>query len=349
MVNVALTMRTFLFSSEVLFRGMTTPQINQKWVTAATTALRTETSGLESLTSAMAGPLGAAFCDAVNRISKTTGRVVVTGIGKSGHVARKIAATLASTGTPALFVHPAEASHGDLGMITPDDVVLMLSKSGESLELKDLLLYTRRFAVTLIVVTAFPKSTLGIEADVVLTVPDAPEACPIGLAPTTGTLLQLALGDALAVVLLENRGFTARDFRNFHPGGKLGASLKHVEQIMRQAESLPLIAQDCVMAEALVTMTAKSLGCLGVCDAEGKLVGVITDGDLRRHMSPEILSQSAHAIMTKNPKTISRLALASEALEALNSAVITSIFVVDDGGAPIGLVHIHDLLRQGVA
>ncbi len=328
---------------------MTTPAINSTWITAATNALRIETNGMENLTAAMAGPLGDAFCEVVDRIAKTKGRIVVTGIGKSGHVARKIAATLASTGTPAMFVHPAEASHGDLGMITSDDIVLMLSKSGESAELKDLLIYTRRFAVTLMVITAFPKSTLGIEADIVLTIPDAPEACPIGLAPTTGTLLQLALGDALAVVLLENRGFTARDFRNFHPGGKLGASLKHVEQIMRKREALPLIASDCLMAEALVTMTAKSLGCLGVCAANGKLIGVITDGDLRRHMSPDILAKSAHAIMTGNPKTISGQTLASEALEALNSAAITSMFVVDENHMPVGLIHIHDLLRLGVA
>ena len=319
-----------------------------KWRASAARALNIERDGLAALAALCDGPLGEAIADAVALIASATGRVIVSGIGKSGHIGRKIASTLASTGTPASFVHPAEASHGDLGMITPQDVVLMLSNSGESAELRDMLDYTQRFAVPLIAICAREASSLAQAADVVLLCPQALEACPIGLAPTTSTLLQLALGDALAIALLENKGFTQAAFREFHPGGKLGAQLKHVREIMHSGAALPLVQSGSAMSEALVVMSAKSFGCLGVVDVAGILIGVITDGDLRRHMSPSLLQQSVDEIMTANPKTITPEMLASEALERLNAAKITSVFAVDANGKPAGLVHIHDLLRIGV-
>lgn len=318
------------------------------WRAAARKALLTEAEGLQQLIAALEGPLGDGFARAVELIRKSKGRVVLAGMGKSGHIARKIAATLASTGTPASFVHPAEASHGDLGMITGDDVVIMISNSGESPELRDILTYSRRFAVPLIAVTAAPDSTLGKEADIVLPLPRAREACPNGLAPTTSTLLQLALGDALAIALLEDKGFSAHDFRKFHPGGKLGAQLKHVRDLMRQREELPLGTADMAMADVLIAMTARSYGCFGVVDEEGRLIGIITDGDLRRNMSADLLDRAAGAVMTRTPKTITSDALASEALEQLNSLKITSLFVIDGGERPVGLIHIHDLLRAGL-
>jgi arabinose-5-phosphate isomerase len=262
-------------------------------------------------------------------------------------VGRKIASTLASTGTPAMFVHPAEASHGDLGMITTQDVVLMISNSGESAELRAILNYTKRFAVPLIAMTARSDSSLAQAARIVLLLPSPPEACPNGLAPTTSTLLQLALGDALAIALLEDKGFTAKNFQEFHPGGKLGAQLKHVSEVMRKGDALPLAASHTKMSDALVVMTAKACGCLGVVD-NNRLVGILTDGDLRRHMSGDLLSLKVGEVMTRSPKTIGPDALTSEALEILNAASITCIFVIDPEGKPTGLVHIHDLLRIGV-
>ena len=321
----------------------------RNWQASARAALAIETEGMAALVKAMDGPLGKAVTDTIALIKSATGRVIVTGIGKSGHVARKIAATLASTGTPALFVHPAEASHGDLGMITPTDVVLMLSNSGESPELKDILVYAKRFKVPLIAMTARCDSTLGREADIVLELPAAKEACPNGLAPTTSTLLQLALGDALAVTLLEDKGFSALNFRDFHPGGKLGAQLKHAADIMHRGERLPLAPLGTTMAEAIITMTNKSFGCVGIVDASGVLAGVITDGDLRRHMGPGLMLQSVDQVMTKNPKTIAGDLLLVEVLELVNASHITSIFVVDSQGKPEGLIHIHDLLRTGVS
>jgi arabinose-5-phosphate isomerase len=245
-------------------------------------------------------------------------------------------------------VHPAEASHGDLGMITRDDVVILLSNSGESTELKDIISYTQRFAVPLVAFTAKSGSTLGKAADVVLELPAAREACPNGLAPTTSTLLQLALGDALAVALLEQRGFTARHFREFHPGGKLGAALMHADGIMRKGDALPLAPETMPMREALVIMTEKACGCLGVTDASGKLAGIITDGDLRRHMSPRLLEFETREVMTAPPKSIAADMLAIEVLELMNSSRITTIFVVDGESRPHGLIHLHDLLRIGV-
>ena len=319
----------------------------QSAIGSAVRTLETESEGIDLLRNAVAGPLAGEFSNAVTRLKEAGGRVIVTGVGKSGHVGQKIAATFASTGTPAFFVHPTEASHGDLGMITPEDVLLVLSWSGETVELKNILNYSRRFAVPLIAVTSRRDSALGQNADVVLELPRAKEACPHGLAPTTSTTMQLALGDCLAIALLEAKGFTAHDFREFHPGGSLGASLKHVADLMHTGDELPLAAMSDSMDAALVTMTSKALGCLGIVGADGRLEGIITDGDLRRHMGPGLVSQSAADIMTRNPKTTKPDMLASAALEMMNAARITALFVVEDG-RPVGVVHVHDFLRAGV-
>ncbi len=317
-------------------------------IASALRTLATESGGLAALTAAMSDGLGAPFAAAVERIREAKGRVIVTGMGKSGHVARKIAATLASTGTPAFFVHAADASHGDLGMITSDDVMLALSWSGETEELKDLITYSRRFRIALIAITVNAESTLGEAADIVLTLPSASEACPHNLAPTTSSLMQLALGDALAMALLETRGFTALDFGVFHPGGKLGAALKFVRDVMHPGDAMPLIKRGAPMSEAIVEMSAKGFGCVAVTDRDGKLAGVITDGDLRRHMRIDLLQAPVDAVMTTAPKIIRPDQLASEALQILNASKITALMVVE-AGRPIGIVHFHDLLRAGVA
>jgi arabinose-5-phosphate isomerase len=322
--------------------------LGAQWRASARRALVIETEGMQQLIEALDGALGDGFAKSVQVIRAARGRVVMTGMGKSGHIARKIAATLASTGTPASFVHPAEASHGDLGMITAEDVIIMISNSGESPELRDILTYSRRFAVPLIAITSAPQSSLGKEADIVLPLPRAKEACPNGLAPTTSTLLQLALGDALAMALLEDKGFSALDFRKFHPGGKLGAQLKHVRDIMHPREELPLGPGDMPMSDVLIVMTRRSYGCFGVLNEEGRLAGIVTDGDLRRNMTPDLLRRSAGSVMTHGPKTIGPDALASEALAQLNDLKITSLFVIDAEQRPVGLVHIHDLLRIGL-
>lgn len=288
------------------------------------------------------------FVAAVETLRTVRGRAIVTGMGKSGLVGRKIAATLASTGTPAQYVHPGEASHGDLGMITPDDAVLALSWSGETSELLDLLTYAKRFSIPLISLTSNADSALGRASDIVLELPKAEEACPHGLAPTTSTTMQLAMGDALAVALLESKGFTAQDFRDFHPGGKLGAMLRHVRDIMHRGEELPLVGEDMQMLQGLMLMSEKGFGCLGVVDADGRLIGIVTDGDLRRQMSPDLTSRTAAELMTRSPIVISGEMLASEALNVLNTKRITSLFVTDEG-RPVGLVHLHDFLRAGVA
>jgi arabinose-5-phosphate isomerase len=317
-------------------------------VRSALRTLATETEGLEALAAAIGDGLGQAFIEAVEKIRAARGRVIVTGMGKSGHVGRKIAATLASTGTPAYFVHPGEASHGDLGVITPDDVIIALSWSGETTELKDLIEYAKRFRVALIAVTSSADSTLARAADVVLALPAAREACPLGLAPTTSTLIQLALGDALAVALFESRGFTVLDFKALHPGGRLGASLTFVRDVMRTGDELPLVASGTRMGEAIVEMSAKGFGCVGIVDRSGTLAGIITDGDLRRHMREDLFGRLVDAVMTKKPKTVRPDQLASEALGLLNAAKITVLFVVE-GAKPVGLVRVHDLLRIGVA
>jgi arabinose-5-phosphate isomerase len=310
--------------------------------------LDAEAGGITALAAAIRDGLGRPFVAAVELIHGAKGRLIVTGMGKSGHIGRKIAATFASTGAPAFFVHPGEASHGDLGMITADDVIMALSWSGETVELKDLIDYSRRFRIGLIGVTADGESTLGKAADVVLVLPQAREACPHNLAPTTSSLMQLALGDALAVALLESRGFTALDFRALHPGGRLGAKLKFVGQMMRSGTDIPLVALGTRMADAIVEMSSKGVGCVGITDAARRLVGIITDGDLRRHMRPDLLDARVDDIMTAGPKTVRPDQLASEALEVLNSSKITALMVVD-AGTPVGVVHFHDLLRAGVA
>jgi arabinose-5-phosphate isomerase len=306
-----------------------------------------EAAGLQALGTAFSGELGAAFANAVQRLQAARGRVIVTGMGKSGHVGQKVAATFASTGTPAFFVHPSEASHGDLGMITREDVILALSWSGETVELKNILTFSRRFAVPLIAMTSRADSALGKAADVVLELPRSTEACPHGLAPTTSTTIQLAMGDCLAIALLEAKGFTAHDFKVFHPGGSLGAQLKLVADVMHAGDALPLAGADVPMSQAIVTMTQKSFGCLGIVDDKGKLIGIITDGDLRRHMGQDLVHATTGTIMTRKPKTIAPDVLASAALEMLNSSRITALFVVSKG-KPVGIVHLHDILRAAI-
>ncbi|WP_029004149.1 KpsF/GutQ family sugar-phosphate isomerase [Azorhizobium doebereinerae] len=317
-------------------------------IASALSTLETEAAGLAALIAAVGNGLGEAFEAAVGLILGARGRVIVTGMGKSGHVARKIAATLASTGTPSHYVHPAEASHGDLGMVAPEDVIVALSWSGETAELRDIVDYSQRFDVPLIAITSNVESALARAARVVLALPLAPEACPLGLAPTTSTLMQLAMGDALAVTLLESRGFTARDFRTFHPGGKLGANLKFVRDVMRAGEAVPLARTGALMGEVLVEMSAKGLGCVAVVGADGRLAGIVTDGDLRRHMANDLPTRPVDAIMSRAPKTVRPDQMASEALRILNTAKITALMVVDDG-RPVGALHIHDLLHVGVA
>ncbi len=309
--------------------------------------LATEAAGLHALSAT----LGAEFSMAVDCLARASGRIVVSGMGKSGLVARKIAATLASVGTPAMFVHPAEASHGDLGMILPGDAVLALSNSGETAELADIVDHARRFGLKLVAITTREGSTLSLAADVTLLLPPAAEACPMGLAPTTSTTMQMALGDALAVALLKRRGFTEADFRRFHPGGRLGVRLRRVREVMHTGDAVPIADSDMAMDRALVLMTEKRFGCLGITGADGTLVGIITDGDLRRAMGPDLLTRPAHEIMTRAPRTIGPDALAAEALHAMNAheRPVTALFVVGQDGNVAGILHIHDLLRAGVA
>lgn len=311
---------------------------------SAERVLRIEVEGLQALSRS----LDQSFVQALDILAKIDGRIVVTGIGKSGHIAHKIAATLASTGSPAFFVHPAEASHGDLGMITKIDAVLALSNSGETAELANIITYAKRFEIPLIGVTAHQPSALADAADVALIVPASEEACPMGLAPTTSTTVMMALGDTLAVALLERRGFSADDFQLFHPGGQLGHILLKVSEIMHRDDALPLTDRATPMSEALLVMTAKRFGCVGVVDEHGALMGIITDGDLRRNMSADLLDLQAEMVMTASPKTIGPESLASEAVQIMNAKTITSLFVVDQNRA-IGIVHIHDCLRMGAA
>lgn len=309
--------------------------------------LAAEAAGLRALSAS----LGPSFSDAVERLAACEGRVVVSGMGKSGLVGRKIASTFASTGTAALFVHPAEASHGDLGMILPGDAVLMLSNGGETAELADLVAHARRFGLPLLAITARPASALARAADIVLLLPPAPEACPMGLAPTTSTTMQMALGDALAVALLTRRGFTAGDFSANHPGGRLGAQLRRVADLMHRGDAVPLADAGLPMDRALILMTGKGFGCLGALDADGRLSGVLTDGDLRRAMGPDLLARKVEDVMSINPRTIGPDALAADALRAMNAGPrpVTSLFVLDAERRPLGLLHVHDLLRAGVA
>ncbi|NUB28211.1 KpsF/GutQ family sugar-phosphate isomerase [Azospirillum brasilense] len=304
-------------------------------------------SEAEALTT-LASSLGTPFANALKLLAPIQGRVVATGMGKSGHVARKIAATLASTGTPAFFVHPGEASHGDLGMVTGKDAVIALSNSGETSELGDIVTYSRRQSIPLIGITSRATSTLAKVADVALVLPTVSEACPHGLAPTTSTTMMLALGDALAVALLKHRGFSVADFATFHPGGSLGRKLLRVGDVMHGEEALPLVSGDTPMGEAILVMTAKTFGCVGVVDSNRRLVGVITDGDLRRHMNPKLMTAKSADIMTSAPRTMHVGALLADALGFINRQAITSIFVEDDGRI-VGILHVHDCLRAGVS
>jgi arabinose-5-phosphate isomerase len=295
----------------------------------------------------LAEELNADFALAVDKLAGVAGRIVVSGMGKSGHIGNKIAATLASTGAPAIFVHPAEASHGDLGMITRDDALLVLSNSGETTELSDLVHFSRRYEIPLIAIVGRAGSTLAQSADVALIMADEPEAGTLGLAPTTSTTMALALGDALAVALFERKQFSESDFHVFHPGGKLGQSLVRVRDIMHGKADLPLVGPDTVMAEALIVMTAKRFGCVGVVDAAGELLGIVTDGDLRRQMADNLLERKAGELMTPEPKTIREDALAGEAVREMNARQITGLFVTE-GARPVGILHIHDCLRAGI-
>jgi arabinose-5-phosphate isomerase len=317
----------------------------QTFLDTARRVIRTEAEGLTQL----ADGLGGEFAQAVDLMLGARGRVIVSGMGKSGHVARKIAATLASTGTPAQFVHPAEASHGDLGMLTPDDVLLMLSNSGETPELADMIAYSRRFGIPMIGVASRAESTLLKQSDVAITLPRAAEACGTGVVPTTSTTMTLALGDALAVALMEYRQFRPEDFRNFHPGGKLGAQLSRVRDLMHEGDALPLVRDKTPMGDTLLEISRKGFGVVGVTDDAGLLTGIITDGDLRRHMEG-LLSLSAGDVMTRNPRTIAPDALAEAAVGVMNERKITCLFVIDpvQPGQTIGLLHIHDCLRVGL-
>ncbi len=311
---------------------------------AARRVLAIEARGLETL----AAGLGDGFVAAVRMLAAASAHVIVTGMGKSGHIGTKIAATLASTGTPAFFVHPGEASHGDLGMITRANVVLALSNSGETAELSDLLAYTRRLDIPLIALTGGADSTLARRADVALVLPPVEEACPLGLAPTTSTTMALALGDALAIALLQIKGFTAEDFRTFHPGGRLGAILVRVGDLMHGRDRVPTVRTGTPMAEALITMSQGGFGCTAVLDEAGRLVGIVTDGDLRRHMAPDLPARPVDAVMTRSPKTIGADALVVEAVRIMNAKAITALLVVDDGTL-VGILHVHDCLRAGTS
>ncbi len=315
---------------------------------AARRSVEIETVGIAHLREALDGELGVALEAAIAAIRVARGKVIVSGMGKSGHIGRKVAATLASTGTPAFFIHPAEASHGDLGMVSQDDVILAFSWSGETAELADLIEYAKRFAIPLIAVASKRDSALGRAADVLLLLPQVEEACPNGLAPTTSTTLQLVLGDALAVALIEDRGFSAQDFRLFHPGGKLGARLHKVDDLMHAGEDMPLASESASMSEIILTMTGKRFGCVGLTDESGRLCGIITDGDLRRHWGERMQEKKPAEIMTRAPRVAQLGSLASSALEMMNRMKITVLFIVD-GAKPVGVLHIHDLLRAGVA
>lgn len=330
--------------AQAKYKAKTAETPEQNDIRAARRALATESEGLTALSDS----LGAEFIDALDRLERVEGRVIVTGMGKSGHIGCKIAATLASTGTLSQFVHPAEASHGDLGMVARGDAIIALSNSGNTPELAAIVSYSRRFNIPLIAITSRRKSVLGEAADTVLLLPPVDEACPMGLAPTTSTTMALALGDALAIALLERRGFSPEDFQVFHPGGSLGKKLVRVSDIMHGPGELPLCHPESSMKEAIITMSAMTFGCVGVVGAAGELIGIITDGDLRRHIDSNLLEQSAGDVMTAGPLTIRGGALAVEALRLMHAHKITSLFVVEEG-RPIGFLRMHDLLREGVA
>ena len=322
-------------------------------IRSALRSVATERQGLAAIEDALAGEdpdgLGPHFVAAIDLLMRLDGRLIVTGMGKSGHVGRKVAATFASTGTPAYFVHPAEASHGDLGMIRQGDAVLAMSWSGETAELADIITYAKRFRIPLLAITSRSGSTLGREADLCLTLPLAEEACPNGLAPTTSTTMQLVLADALAVALLEARGFSAHDFKLYHPGGRLGSRLTFVRDVMHEGERMPVVTLGARMAETLMEMTGKRLGCVIIVDAAGALAGIVTDGDLRRHMSPTLMTETVDAVMTRQPITAGPEMLAAEALAMLNDTRRSVLIVADERRVPVGIVHLHDLYAAGIA
>ncbi len=317
-------------------------------IASATRTLGAEQDALTALQQALSNGLAQPFADAVEVISASTGKVIVSGVGKSGHIGSKIAASLSSTGTPSFFVHPVEANHGDLGMISQGDVIIALSWSGESAELKGIVAYARRFSIPLIAITAGENSALARESTVVLTLPKVREACPHNLAPTTSTLLQLVIGDALAIALLEARGFTPDNFRTFHPGGQLGANLRRIGEIMHTGNEVPLVATGTPMSDAILEISRAGFGCVGIVADDQSLIGIITDGDLRRHMGSDLLSMTVDEVMTHNPKTIEPSLLAAAALQIVNSSSITALMVVEHR-KPVGIVHLHDLLRIGAA
>lgn len=319
---------------------------------SARRTLATEMDGLQALSAALNGDFVAAV-EAIQKMKETgRGRLIVAGIGKSGHVARKISATLASTATPSYYIHPAEASHGDLGMITEDDVIILLSYSGTNAELADMIAYAGRFRIPLIAMTGNPDSPLAQHADITLILPKIPEACPNGLAPTTSTTQMMALGDAIAVALVERMGLTAEQFRVWHPGGKLGQKLRKVSDLMVKGNDLPLVSPDTLMSEALITLSEKNLGSVVVADQGGKLLGIVTDGDLKRHMGPDLLQKQVSAVMTGNPRTVASDTLAAKALDVMvgtGSSPVTSLVVTGPSGAVAGLIRIQELLKAGIA
>lgn len=318
------------------------PTLTFDALASARAVIAREIEGLE----AVAAALDEKFEALVTAVAGLKGRIIISGMGKSGHIGKKIAATLASTGTPAYFVHPSEASHGDLGMITPDDLVLCLSNSGETHELRDIIAYARRFSIPLVALVRRAESVLVEAADIAIVLPAVPEASPIG-APTTSTTMMLAFGDALAVALMERKGFSKTDFGVYHPGGKLGAQFIRVADVMHAADELPLVEADTPMQQVLLTMTQKRFGCAGVVDASGAMLGIVTDGDLRRHMEQNLMAKTACEVMTKNPVTITPATLAAEALGIMNSKSITCLFALE-AGKPVGILHIHDCLRAGI-
>jgi len=325
--------------------GSATTETGARDLAAARGVLELEADGLRALAEAIDDD----FVKAVDLIAGVTGRVIFSGMGKSGHIGRKIASTLASTGTPAHFVHPGEASHGDLGMILHGDAAVLLSNSGGTEELRDLVAYTRFRSIPLLAIVGKAGSPLAAAADVALTLPEVPEACPMGLAPTTSTTMMLALGDALAVALMGRRGFSSEQFRVLHPGGRLGRAFLKVEDLMHSGEAMPLTTPETPLSQAILTLTACRFGCVGVKDEDGRLIGIITDGDLARHMDADLMRRRAGEVMTAGPKTIGAKALAANALGQMNDSQITCLFVVDDDGIPVGIVHVHDILREGIA
>lgn len=321
--------------------------MNEKDIISAKKTIETEIAALRE----MENNFDKSLSEVLDVLENTKGKIIVTGMGKSGHIARKIAATLASTGSPSFFVHPAEASHGDLGMLTTNDTIIAISNGGESKELSDVLAYSKRYEITLIAVTKNPDSTLGKAGDYLLKLPSTAEACPIGMAPTTSTTATLVLGDVLAIALMERRGFSKIDYKQRHPGGKLGAMLKRVSDLMHPGNEMPLVNNDALMQEALLEMSSKMLGCVGIVNKEGCLEGIITDGDLRRCISADIMTKKVTDVMTRNPKTIAPDLMAVEALNLMNNTGkgITQLFVIDPNNKPIGVIHIHDCLRIGAA